>query len=73
MIELSLLFINQPKEMVKLITSKGNGYNYYGYSEERAEPVEVIKVRGRYYLAKYIMGTWLQPVGAPLKNFTLIE
>lgn len=43
--------------MVKLITSKGNGYNYYGYSEERAEPVEVIKVRGRYYLAKYIMGT----------------
>ena len=47
MIELSLLFINQPKEMVKLITSKDNGYNYYGYSEERAEPVEVIKVRGR--------------------------
>lgn len=59
--------------MVKLITSKGNGYNYYGYTEERAEPVEVIKVRGRYYLAKYVMGTWLQPIGAPLKDFILRE
>lgn len=59
--------------MVKLITSKGNGYNYYWYSEERADPVEVIKVRGRYYLAKYVTGEWLKPKGAPLKNFTLIE
>lgn len=59
--------------MVKIITSKGNGYNYYWYANEDADPVEVIKVRGRYYIAKYVMGAWLLPVGTPLTNFTLVE
>jgi hypothetical protein len=42
--------------MVKIITSKGNGYNYYGYEAENKPPVEVIKVRGRYYKAKLVIG-----------------
>ena len=59
--------------MVNIITSKGNGYNYYGYEAENKPPVEVIKVRGRYYKAKLVIGKWLIPQGAPLTNFTLIE
>jgi len=38
-----------------LITSKGNGKNYYGY-DEQGNIHEVIKVGGRFYLAKLVIG-----------------
>jgi hypothetical protein len=38
-----------------LITSKGNGKNYYGY-DEQGNIHEVVKVEGRFYLAKLIIG-----------------
>ena len=57
-----------------IITSKGNGKNYYGYEDENSSPVEVLKVRGSFYLAKF--KHWkLTPVGDALtKNqFTIVE
>ena len=57
--------------LITLITSKGNGYNYYGHTTSGV--VEIVKERGCFYLAKYVIGEWLQPVWKPLRNFTLIE
>ena len=53
-----------------LITSKGNGKNYYGYDDKGIH--EVIKVGGRFYIAKLIIGEWLLAIWSPLKNFTLV-
>ena len=53
-----------------LITSKGNGKNYYGYDDKGIH--EVIKVGRRFYLAKLIIGEWLRAMWSPLKHFTLV-
>lgn len=56
--------------MQVLITSKGNGKNFYAYIG--GEIHECLKVRGRFYLAKLILGEGLRAIGEPLKNFTLV-
>jgi hypothetical protein len=52
-----------------LLTTKGNGRNYYWYEDWSKNPFEVIKMRGRFYRAKLIIGEWLIAVGNPLRNF----
>lgn len=52
-----------------LLTSKGNGVNYYWYEEWSKIPFEVIKMRGRFYKAKLVIGEWLRAMWNPLKNF----
>lgn len=59
--------------MDKLIVSKGNGRNYYGYGFE-ANPIEILKVRGCFYVAVF-KHFKLTPVGDALskETFTLVE
>ena len=52
-----------------LLTSKGNGRNYYWYENGSTNPFEVVKIRGRFYKAKLVIGEWLIPQWNPLKNF----
>ena len=54
-----------------LITSKGNGKNYYGY-DKQGNIHEVVKVGGRFYRAKLVIGEWLRAIWSPLKDFTLV-
>ena len=53
-----------------LITSKGNGKNFYAYIKGKVH--ECLKIRGRFYLAKLFLGEGLRAMGEPLKNFTLV-
>lgn len=61
----------------KLIVSKGNGKNYYGFGFEE-NPIEILKVRGCFYVAK-LKERWekflLMPTGDALceDEFTLVE
>lgn len=52
-----------------LLVSKWNGRNYYWYDEWKWTPYEVIKMKGRYYKAKFILGEGLRAMWMPLKNF----
>lgn len=52
-----------------LLVSKWNGRNYYWYEEWSKIPFEVIKMKGRFYKAKLIIGEWLRAMWNPLKNF----
>ena len=55
---------------MKLI-SKGNGKNFYWIDGDQI--LEIVKLRGYYYRAKYVIGEWLRPIGDALKKseFTL--
>jgi len=66
---LTSLFISY-QEVIMLITSKGNWKNYYGYDARGIH--EVVKVGGRFYLAKLVIGEWLLAIWSPLKDFTLV-
>ena len=63
--------------MEKQVVSKGNWRNYYGFWFEE-NPVEILKVRGCFYVAKLKL-RWekfmLMPTGdaLPKETFTLIE
>lgn len=52
-----------------LLVSKWNGRNYYWYEEWSKIPFEVIKMKGRFYRAKLIIGEWLRAMWNPLRNF----
>jgi len=56
-----------------IIVSKGNGRNYYWYTDENKNPVEVVKEGGRFYVAKFVEKFWLTAIWNPLKQFTLID
>jgi len=55
------------------LVSKWNGRNYYGYEKWNNTPIEVVKMNGRYYRTKYIIGEWLIVQGNPLTNFKLVN
>ena len=55
-----------------LITRKGDWIHFYGY-DEQGNIHEVIKVGGRFYLARLVIGEWLLPIWSPLKNFKLVN
>lgn len=55
------------------LVSKWNGRNYYGYEKWNNTPIEVVKMNGRYYRTKYIIGEWLIVQGNPLTNFILVK
>ena len=59
--------------MVLLLTSKGNGKNFMAY-EWGVFKSEVLKLGGRFYLAKLNDALELIPQGNPLKKseFTLV-
>lgn len=65
-------FISYPFLQMWTLVSKNNGKNYYGYKDGNI--LEVVKVRGCFYQAKYKHWT-LTPVGDALRKeeFTLVE
>jgi len=53
-----------------LITSKGNWKNFYAYIQGKVH--ECLKIKGRFYVAKLILGGGVRAIGEPIKNFTLV-
>lgn len=52
------------------LLSKWNGKNYYGIQSDWSI-LEVVKISGYFYRAKYVIGEWLRPVGEALKKSDL--
>jgi hypothetical protein len=64
------------KNKKTLITSKGDGKHFYAYQQywKREQKIwECVKIKGRYYLAKLVLGEGLKTVGEPLIDFTLLK